>query len=118
MLDEIQATSLVLLIIAQLILIRGCFGIRQELPAQGGVIGSKFDVISELIDEVAQLISDLTDTIGQPANPQPSSNPMEAILTSLISNMTMPKEHGSQEEREIHPTDEDTKTLETQTQPN
>ena len=108
MLEYLTAASLLLLIIAMGYLIKGCFGIHQELPNQGNLLGSKITRVAELIDEVCQLISDFSDNMGHPPTPQPSSNPMEAILTSLISNISMPSGHGSQEEREIYPTDEDT----------
>ena len=116
MLEYLIAISLLLLIISMGYLIKGCFGIHQELPNQGSLLGSKIDRTAELIDEVCQLISDFSDNMGSSPTPQPSSNPMEAILTSLISNMTMPSGNGSQEEREIHPTDEDTQTIQTETE--
>jgi len=107
MLDYYLASALFLLIVAQGYLIKGCFGIKHELPLTGGVIGSKIDKTAELIDEVAQLISDFADNIGNTGTPQTSLNPMEALLTSLISNMQVPPNHATKvEEREIYPTNE------------
>ncbi|MGB2038179.1 MAG: hypothetical protein ACPHX8_06895 [Candidatus Poseidoniaceae archaeon] len=102
MLEVLQVVALLLLIVAHGFLIRGCFGIRTELPLQGGSIASKIDRTADLLDEVAQLIADLTDSMPAQPNTQPVSSPMEAILTSLISNIGKPQNHATtSEEREI-----------------
>lgn len=98
MLDYLTLTSLILLIVAHGFLIRGCFGIRSEIPNQGGAIGSRMDTISEYLDEVAQLISDLSDNMVSGGNSHPPSSPFEAILSSLISNMTMPPDYAEKVE--------------------
>ena len=109
MLDEIQAVALLCLIGCHYFLIRGCFGIREELPIQGGHISDKIERTGDLLDEVAQLISDFSEKLGSKPNVQPPSSPMEAIFTSLISKMTMPSEHGrpQKDEWEILPKDND-----------
>jgi hypothetical protein len=104
MMEYLTGLSLLMLIAGHGLLIRGCFSIKQQFPIQGDLIASKIDRTADLLDEVAQLIADLTDTLPAEANTQPVSNPMQAILTSLISNMTQPKEHGTKEERSVHQT--------------
>lgn len=120
MLEVLQVVALLLLIVAHGFLIRGCFGIRTELPLQGGSIASKIDRTADLLDEVAQLISDLTDNLPTQANTQPVSSPMEAILTSLISNIGNPQKHAkTSEEWEILPNnDNPTQTKQAEDQPN
>jgi len=115
MLEVLQVVALLLLIIAHGFLIRGCFGIRTELPLQGGSIASKIDRTADLLDEVAQLIADLTDNMPVQPNTQPVSSPMEAILTSLISNIANPSKHATtSEERPIFEINNDKTTTNTQ----
>ena len=119
MLDYLIGACLFILIIAQGYLIRGCFGIKNELPLQGGAIGSRIDKTADLIDEVAQLISDFSDAALAGKSPQPVASPMEAILTSLISNMQIPTNYAEKvEEREIYPTNENPPQVEAETEPN
>ena len=105
MLNELSAAALFGLIICQYYLIRGCFGIRESIGSNGGEITSKIDRTADLLDEVAQLISDFSDGLSPEGNIQPPTSPMETIFTSLISKMTMPQtgnEDGSQEEWTVH----------------
>lgn len=115
MLEHLQVVALLLLIIAHGFLIRGCFGIKMELPLQGGSIGSKIDRTADLLDEMAQLIADFSDSIGTTPDTQPPSSPMEMILTSLIGNITNPKKHATQsEEWTVLPNDDDKTTTNTE----
>ena len=115
MLNELSAAALFGLIICQYYLIRGCFGIRESIGSNGGEITSKIDRAADLLDEVAQLISDFSDGLSPEGNIQPPTSPMETIFTSLISKMTMPQtgnEDGSQEEWTVHETKDYTPTQE------
>ena len=109
MLDEIQAASLLLLIIGHGFLIRGCFKIHDELPVQGGRITEALGSTSNMIDEMADLLSELVDGFGQ-SKPSSPAGPVD--LPSLLSMFLMNKtgigsEHGSQthqrEIQEVHP---------------
>ena len=116
MLDALQAIGLLGLIACQFILIRGCFKINESIPIQGGSISSRIDRTADLLDEVAQLISDFSDNLSGNGNTPPPPSPMEAILTALISktNIGGNDTHGTKEsEWEILPPDEDTKTQNT-----
>ena len=101
MFEALQTLCLLALIIAHYFLIRGCFSIREELPIQGGAIGTKIDGVSEYIDELAQLVSDFTDSMPASAKSHPPSSPIEALLTSFMAGMTKPNHGPTQDEWEI-----------------
>jgi len=86
MLEEIQAIGLVGLVVAHSILIRGCFGIRESIPLQSGVISKKIDRTADLLDEMAQIIADFADGV-QTVN-QPNTQPMNG-LGGLLSQILM-----------------------------
>ena len=102
MLDEIQAVSLLLLIIGHGFLIRGCFKIHGELPVQGTRISDALGDTSRLIDELADLLSELVEGFGQ-STPSSPAGPVD--LPSLLSMFLMNKtgigsEHARQTETE------------------
>jgi hypothetical protein len=112
MLDALQAIGLLGLIACQFVLIRGCFKINESLPIQGGAITSKIDRTADLLDEVAQLISDFSDNLSGNGNTPPPPSPMEAILTAFMSKTTMGG-HGTKEsEWEVLPPNNDPTTQE------
>lgn len=93
MLDEMQALGLLGLIVCQYLLIRGCFGIKDGLDANGGSITAKIDRTADLLDEVAQLISDLADGVGagevhSPVAHMPTG-PMDLLTAFLNNRMSM-----------------------------
>ena len=120
MLDEIQAASLLLLIIGHGFLIRGCFKIHDELPVQGTRISEALGDTTSMIDELADLLNELVAGFGQ-SSPTSPSGPVD--LPSLLSMFLMNKtgigsEHGTtQEQREIYEVHPDTTTNETENQP-
>jgi hypothetical protein len=86
MLEEIQAIGLVGLVVAHYFLIRGCFGIRESIPVQSGVISMKIDRTADLLDEMAQIIADFADGV------QPTSGPPAQAMSgwpALLSTMLM-----------------------------
>lgn len=109
MLDYLQAVSLLLLIVAHAFLIRGCFGIREAIPTQGGEIASRLDGVTGLLDEVAQLLADLGDgiTAGVPAPAQSPGGFGDLLSMFLTNRMNMANEHGKTQEWEIHQTNND-----------
>ena len=120
MLEILQVSALLLLIIAHGFLIRGCFGIKTELPLQGGTISSKIDRTADLLDEMAQLISDFSDNMAGGSVTQPVPSPMEAILSAFMSRVTPSPSHAkTSEEWEILPNnDNPTQTKQAEDQPN
>ena len=96
MLEEMQSLALLGLLICQYYLIRGCLGINEAIPAHGGEIAGRIDRTADLLDEVAQLISDLSDAASIPAKTQTPSSPVEALLSAFMTRTAMAS-HGSQE---------------------
>ena len=87
MLDELQAASLLLLIVGHGFLIRGCFAIRDGLPTAGERITDKIEGVSGLLDEMNDLIHALTELVpsgGPPASAQTGSV-MEVLLSTFLN---------------------------------
>jgi len=117
MLEEMQSAALLGLLVCQYYLIRGCFKINESIPIAGGSINERIDRTADLIDEVAQLISDLGDAVpATPADPGANS-PFGLILNSLLNSNSMGEKHASQEEWTVYPPNEDSPTLQTEDEP-
>lgn len=112
MLDVLTAISLILLLIGHTFLIRGCFSIKDQLPVTGGVIADRIDKTSELLDEVAQLIADLSEGMsgGNTNSPQTITGLPDLLSAFLNSRMNMPSPNGATQEGEweILPPNENT----------
>jgi hypothetical protein len=109
MLDYLQAFSLLGLIVTHYFLVRGCFSIKTELPIQGGHITTRLDRTADLLDEVAQLIADLSDS--SPVGPvaQPPSGLGEMVANLFLTKMQNTSEHAPPSaEWEIFQNDTDT----------
>jgi len=105
MLAEIQAISVLGLIVGHYFLIRGCFAIREAIPQQGGEISQRIDRTADLLDELAQLISDMVDGQATPNTPlAQTGSPITDILTTfLMRNTALSPEHGTtQQQGEIY----------------
>jgi hypothetical protein len=105
MLDYFYATCLLLLIASQIILIRGCFGISQEIAPSADRMTDEIKSIWTLIDELTDIISALTESI--PANPNTSHGASipELLLTALMKPKNISDEYGTTQEekqREIY----------------
>lgn len=113
MLDYLQAFSLLALIVTHFFLVRGCFSIKEQLPLQGGMLATRIDRTADLLDEVAQLIADLSDGANVPAVAQPPSGLGEMVAMFLNNRMNTASAHGPQEsEWEIYPPNDDPTTQE------
>jgi len=80
----------------------------EELPSQTEAITDKITGMTEVLDDIADLLNEAMDAVGNSAIAQTPSSPMEAILSGLISSITAPKNHGrtqEPQEREIHDID-------------
>ena len=111
MLDYLQAIALLALIGTHFALVRGCFTIKSELPIQGGILASRLDRTADLIDEVAQLISDLGDATQQNLPTQTQAGLGEVLTTWLMTKATIPPDHGSQKfEGQIYENSNDSQT--------
>jgi len=106
-------------ILSLFMIIRGCYGIKQEIPIQGGEISGRIEQTAEqmsrtaeLIDEVAQLISDFTDSVPTPSPKAGSDSPFGLILNSLLNRAPMEEEYGPTQEWTVPETKEYTPTQE------
>ena len=98
MLEYLTALSLFLLVIAQILLLIKCSQFTTDFESPTGDIQN----ISTLLDEICDVLHSASEgLLASPVvNPSPS-NPMESILTSLISGMMKPKQHGPTQEPQI-----------------
>jgi len=111
MLDYLQAFSLLALIVTHFFLVRGCFSIKEELPLQGGILAGRIDRTADLLDEVAQLIADLSDGSSQTAVAQPPAGLGEMVAMFLNNRMNTASAHGqTSEEWEVYPPNDDPTT--------
>ena len=119
MLEYLYLICLLCLTISVPILIRGCFNIHKELPNQGGDISSRIDNVTELLDEMNDLINNAIQFTEQTSDiAQTSSHPLLAILNSFMSRTPSTENHGSktqQTEREIYEIIQPQTTKETET---
>jgi len=117
MLDEIQAASLLLLIIAHGFLIRGCHGIRDGLPTQGSAISERIDGVTTVLDELADLIHNIGESVPGGGNTQPPTDLFGTLLTAFMAPKTPPMNHGSlTQEWQVHEDNPQTK-VETEIEP-
>ena len=101
MLDELQAASLIILIIGHGFLIRGCFSIRDGLPVTGEQISDKIEGVSTLLDEMNDLIHSLTDVMpsGGPSASAQTGGGWESLLSAFLMPKTpSPLNHGRSQE--------------------
>jgi len=114
MLEEMQSVALLGLLACQWVLIRGCFRINESIPVAGDSITEKIDRTADLIDEVAQLISDFSDNVTPPAVAQPPGGLGEMVAMFLNNRMNTAENHATtQQEWEVQfPNDDPTPTHE------
>ena len=106
-LQLVQSVALIMILVSHYVLIRGCFGIRTELPIQGQAVTTEIKGVSELLDEVAQLISDLVDAQPATGSSQPEGGVLGQLVNSLISRSPMAQDYGSQNEiRQVRQADD------------
>ena len=77
----------------------------ESIGSKSEVITTELKDISITLNDIADLFNDALNAINNSPVAQTPSNPMEAILSGLISSVITPKSHGSTqepEEREIY----------------
>jgi hypothetical protein len=78
----------------------------EELPDQTEVITDKITRMTEVLDDIADLLNEALHAVGSSPLAQTPSSPVEAILNAFIGNMTSKANHGPQEnQRTIHEID-------------
>ena len=106
MLEELQTLALVGLLVSTYFLTIGCRNISESMPLESGHISGKVSAMTEVLDDIADLLNEALQSIGGAGHAQTPSSPMEAILSGLIGSMTSKANHGpTTQERTIHEID-------------
>jgi hypothetical protein len=109
MIQEVQALSLFLLLLSHLLIIKKCNQFSKSIEPRTDNLSSDLKDITEILDDVADLLAQgIGGLMPSPASPNQGS-PVSSLLTSFISEMMLPKEHGAKEvtqEWEIRQADE------------
>jgi len=117
MIEYLYLACLLCLTISVPILIRGCFKIHHELPAQGGNISEKIDGVNDVLNELADFVADLArNGLFQAAQTNTPPDFVTLLTAFLKRDTPSPSQHGTQEPQdwEILPPN-DTQTNETET---
>jgi len=110
MLEEMQLFCLMLLLVGHGMLIRGCTRIGLSIPASTHAIGSKFDDITDIGNELADLIHEIGSPQQNSTMPnQVTGGSIPEMLTGLLlGHLAKGQEHGPKENQrtiyEINPT--------------
>lgn len=116
MIEYLYLACLLCLTISVPILIRGCFKIHHELPAQGGNISEKIDGVNDVLNELADFVADLARNGLFQAAQNNAPPDFITLLTAFLKRDTpSPSEHGTkeQEQWEVLPPDQ-TQTKQTE----
>ena len=100
MLEYIQTFALVALLLFLIFIERTMRSKIENMPSPTGDVEDKISVMTEVLDDIADLLNDTIQTVAGSTNTHTPSSPMESILTSLISNVMAPKNHGIPQENQ------------------
>ena len=102
MIEELQTILLVGLLVSSYYLTVGCKNISESLPHESTHITDRVDGatakisgMTEVLDDIANLLNEAVQSISGMGVTQTASSPVEMILSSLMSRMTSPSEHGN-----------------------
>jgi hypothetical protein len=98
MLEELQTLALVGLLVSTYYLTVGCRKISEGIPEESEAISSKVALATEVLDDIANLLNEALASLSSAPIAQTASSPVEMILSSLMTRMTSPPEHGPQPE--------------------
>ena len=112
----ISEAVLTLILLSHIFLIRGCFKINQNLPVQGDNITHEIQGVSTILDEMADLIHTVAESLPNmnPASTHTGSPVADLLSMFLNSKTATANEHGSlTQEWQVHQEDSQP-TLETE----
>ena len=102
MIEELQTVLLVGLLVSSYYLTIGCKNISESLPHESSHITHKVEGASEkitgmteVLDDIANLLNEGLGALSNSLPAQTASSPVEMILSSLMTRMTSPSEHGN-----------------------
>ncbi len=104
MIEWIIAFCLLCLIVAQVMLIRGCVSLPLHMELQAQVIGSEVTVLRRsldggcrLLDELIQVVADSVPDVPTVAQPD---HPLAIMLRMLMANSNPVEKHGNTQKPE------------------
>jgi hypothetical protein len=112
MLEYVYALSLLSITITLFYLTRSCFQFKGEIPYQGVEISNRIDKVHGVLDELADIINDISQASPIQEFAQTPPNPLMAIAQAFLTPKPIAVEHGHSQEtqRTIHEIDETNKT--------
>ena len=114
MIEYVQAFALFALLAFALYVEKSTRTTLEEMPEKTEAVTVKIERMTEVLDDIANLLNEGLHAIAGSGPAQTASNPMEMILSTLMASMTSKANHGTQEnQREIHEINP-TPTLETE----
>ena len=104
--EYIQSITLVALLVFLFYTERTMRSKIENMPSQTVDVEDKISGMTEVLDDIADLLNEGLQSLTGASHAQTPSNPMEAILSGLISSMTSKANHGpTTQERTIHEID-------------
>ena len=121
MLEELSAIALLGIIVCQYYLIRGCSNLNGTIGQNGGVIHDQTARISELLDELIQVVVDVIPEppkVGAVAQPVNGLGDLLGMFLNNRMNMAQTDTNGDTTEqiRQIY-ANEDTQEVQTEDEP-
>ena len=114
MLEELQTLALVGLLVSTYFLTVGCRNISESMPHESGIISGKVSGMTEVLDDIADLLNEALHAVGNSSIAQTPTSPVEAILSAFMTNMTSKANHGPLTEEWQIRKDDSPPTLETE----
>ena len=104
--EYIQSITLVALLVFLFYAERTMRSKIENLPSQTADVEDKISGMTEVLDDIADLMNEGLQSLTGASHAQTPSSPMEAILSGLIGSMTSKANHGpTTQERTIHEID-------------
>jgi len=94
MLEELQTLALVGLLVSTYYLTVGCRNISESMPQESTNITNKVAGVTEVLDDIADLLNAGPQSVTGNSITQTASSPMQTILSAFLSSASTPKEHG------------------------
>ena len=114
MIEYAQALTLLALLVFAVYVEKTTRSKLEELPEKTEAVTYQIERMTEVLDDIADLLNEAMHAVGNSAIAQTPSSPVEAILSAFIGNMTSKANHGTEtHQRQIHEIDP-TQTLETE----
>ena len=101
MTDTLTLLALILLICAHGVLIRSCYNLHSSIPEQSSQVQTRIDSVHSLLDEALDMIHDFENSAIAQKVTQPLAfeSGGAGILSTLLTSMLMPSEHGHPQEQ-------------------